>query len=114
MVFTVGHKRTIANSQAVAHAGAEGAEARLWPTSACLDLKMQPVSAGAPEPLLILRRGSNEVGAAGYFLHWEEERAVAAAVYYIAPVPLSVAVSALFPDNMETESPIQEASVPLQ
>lgn len=112
VVFTVGHKRTITNPQTVAHTGAEGAEARLWPVSACLDLKMQPVSAGASLPLLLLRWGSNEVGAAGSFLHREEERTVATAVHHVAPVPLSVA--ARFPYNMETQSPIQKASVPLQ
>lgn len=112
VVFTVGHKRTVTNPQTVAHTGAEGAEAGLRPVSACLDLKMQPVSAGASLPLLLLRWGSNEVGAAGSFLHREEERAVAMTVHRVAPVPLPAA--ARFPYNMETQSPIQKASVPLQ
>lgn len=114
MVFTVGHKRTITYPQAVAHAGAEGAEARLWSLSPCIDLKIQPVSAGASLPLLILCRRRNEVGAAGSFLHREEERTVAAAVHHISSVPLPVTVSALLTYNMETQSAVQKASVPLQ
>lgn len=114
VVFTVGHKRTITNPQAVANTGTEGAEARLRPVSACLDLKMQPVSAGASLSLLILGWGSNEVGPAGSFLHREEECTVATTMHHIAPVPLSEAVSALFPYSMVTQTPIQKASVPFQ
>lgn len=111
VVLTVGHERTITDPQTVADAGAEGAQARLRPASTCLDLKVQPVLAGAPLPLLILRRGGDEVGAAGPLLHREEEHTVAATVHHVGPAPLSsVAVSALF----MAQSTVQEAPVPLQ
>lgn len=113
LVFTVGHERTVTRPQTVARTRAEGAEAGLSPASFCFDLKMQPVSAGAPLPLLVLHRGgSDEVCAAGPLLHREEECAVIMTVCCIAPVLLSVTVFALLPHN--TKTPIQEAFVPLQ
>lgn len=109
VVFAVGHERTITNPQAVAHAGAERAKAGLWPASGRLDVKMEPVSAGASLSLLLVRWGGNEVGATGSFLYREEKGTMAATVRRIAPVPLSS-----LPHNMETQGAIQEASVPLQ
>ena len=73
---------------------------------------MQPVSAGASSPLLLLGWEGDEVGAAGSFLHGEEERTVAA--HHIAPAPPPVAASALLTPHMEAHGPFQKAPVPLQ
>lgn len=113
-LLTVGHGRTITDAQTAAHTGAEGAEARLRPASVRLVVKMQPVSAGASLPLLFLRWGSDEVGAAGSILHREEERAVAATLHRGAPVLLSLAASALFAYNAETQRTVQTASISLE
>lgn len=62
-----GHQGAVAEPQAVADAGAEGAEAGLRPAGR--DVEAQPVAAGASS-LPVLRRRGDEVGAAGSFLHW--------------------------------------------
>lgn len=114
MVFTVGHERTVTNPQAVARAGAQGAEARLGSPSLCAELKTQPLSAGASPPLPVLCRRRNEVCAAGSLLHWEEKRAMAATVRHISPVSLPVAVPTLLTYNTKKQGAVQQASVPLQ
>lgn len=114
VALSAGHQRTVTNPQAVAHARAEGAEARRGPAPARLDVEMQAVRAGASLSVLILCRGSNEIGAARSLLNRQEECAVAAAVRHVVLPSLSMAVSARFTFNTRSQSPVQEAFIPPQ